>query len=372
MFLNSLDSKQAYIDQNNNIIIDLTESIFQKNTAISQLYSVYKVPSIYNMRPDLISYALYGTDQYTEMILKYSLLDNPFAVNKDDIIVSVSLTSIYNSVAELENKTINKNFDLLKNYHKYIDKNKIPSSAGSQKNTIGDTDNTTNTSNSKIEANISSTGKSGVTVENGRIYFGNTPTSNTNVQDVESSYKLSAGLTLEDGKVYFNTNNYTTLSNANNSNSSPIITAISSNGNAVTTVDNTDGTKYTTINTNTGQIITVTKNQDGTVTTEITDSATGKTQSLTTRPNNIEDNTNLVLTTDSNGNSVLSNPENVVNPVIGSTITTIAEPVITIGSDSQLNAIDNNLTDTPNVNCAENGISLGTFLNATINNSINK
>ena len=56
-------------------------------------------------------------------------------------------------------------FDAVKNYHKYIDKNKVPDKAGSDKVTQ-------KSEKSPSEANISKKGDSGLTVKNGKIYFG--------------------------------------------------------------------------------------------------------------------------------------------------------------------------------------------------------
>ena len=95
-------------------------------------------------------------------------------------------------------------FDAISNYHKYIDKKKVPDSTGSDKvkpktsynpdmgyngsdlNTGSDTSNgsgnVTNSyssngtnilnNNGPVEANITKTGNSGITVKDGKIYFG--------------------------------------------------------------------------------------------------------------------------------------------------------------------------------------------------------
>ena len=118
------------------------------------------------MRPDLISSVLYGTTDYTEMILKYSLINNPFALEKDDLIYGASMSDIYNPVkdTEIDNTGV---FDAVKNYHKYIDKSKVPEKPGSDKVNIS-----IPSSNKDSEANISKTGNTGLTVKDGKIYFG--------------------------------------------------------------------------------------------------------------------------------------------------------------------------------------------------------
>ena len=55
----------------------------------------------------------------------------------------------------------------LKNYHKYIDKSKVPEKPGSDKVNIS-----IPSSNKDSEANISKTGNTGLTIKDGKIYFG--------------------------------------------------------------------------------------------------------------------------------------------------------------------------------------------------------
>ena len=166
MFTRTLDSKGTYkIDQGIEVI-DLADGIFDPNKAMTQICSIYKVRKEYEMRPDLISSVLYGTTDYTEMILKYSLINNPFALEKDDLIYGASMSDIYNPVkdTEIDNTGV---FDAVKNYHKYIDKSKVPEKPGSDKVNIR-----IPSSNKDSEANISKTGNTGLTVKDGKIYFG--------------------------------------------------------------------------------------------------------------------------------------------------------------------------------------------------------
>lgn len=166
MFTRTLDSKGTYkIDQGIEVI-DLADGIFDPNKAMTQICSIYKVRKEYEMRPDLISSVLYGTTDYTEMILKYSLINNPFALEKDDLIYGASMSDIYNPIkdTEIDNTGV---FDAVKNYHKYIDKSKVPEKPGSDKVNIS-----IPSSNKDSEANISKTGNTGLTVKDGKIYFG--------------------------------------------------------------------------------------------------------------------------------------------------------------------------------------------------------
>lgn len=163
MFGRTLDRKRKYMYDGVEVV-DLTESIFDPKYAMTQICSIYKVSKELEMRPDLVSKSLYGSTDYTEMILKYSMINNPFSIEMGDLIYSASLDSIYNPVKETEEDTTGV-FDAVKNYHKYIDKSKAPKKAGSDSVTqsVGETPQ---------EANISKKGGSGLTIKNGKIYFG--------------------------------------------------------------------------------------------------------------------------------------------------------------------------------------------------------
>ena len=163
MFSRSLDKKKTYIFDGIEVV-DLSESIFDPKKAMTQICTPYKVSKELEMRPDLVSKYLYGSTDYTEMLLKYLLINNPFSIERGDLIFAASLSNIYNPVKDTEMDTTGA-FDAVKNYHKYIDKNKVPDKAGS--------DNVTQKiEKSPSEANISKKGDSGLTVKNGKIYFG--------------------------------------------------------------------------------------------------------------------------------------------------------------------------------------------------------
>lgn len=163
MFSRSLDRKKTYMFDGIEVV-DLSESIFDPKKAMTQICTPYKVSKELEMRPDLISKYLYGSTDYTEMLLKYSLINNPFSIERGDLIFAASLSNIYNPVKDTEMDTTGA-FDAVKNYHKYIDKNKVPDKAGSDSVTQ-------KIEKSPSEANISKKGDSGLTVKNGKIYFG--------------------------------------------------------------------------------------------------------------------------------------------------------------------------------------------------------
>ena len=180
MFTRSIDSKGKYTLDDGTEVIDLADGIFDPNKAMTQFCSIFKLRKEYEMRPDLVSMVLYGSTDYTEMVMKYSLIPNPFALEENDLIYNAALSNIYNPIKETE---IDNNgvFDAVKNYHKYIDKSKVPSQPGSDQNNLEipgvEKYNSTTPSKNGIndyntEANISKTGDTGITIKDGKIYFG--------------------------------------------------------------------------------------------------------------------------------------------------------------------------------------------------------
>lgn len=194
MFTNTIDNKNIITDQNGDEIVDLTESIFGTQKGRGLVYSLYKVPKTMEMRIDLISNALYGSSDYAEMVLKYSDIPNPFAIQEGDLVIIPSMQTVYNDVETtiLENTSSSANVDLVKKYHKYIDTDKVPDTIGSETNT---TTMTKNSTESDTEANISSSGSSGISIVNGRIYFGDSVSvSASDVTDVDGTNSTDSSL----------------------------------------------------------------------------------------------------------------------------------------------------------------------------------
>ena len=200
MFTNTIDKKNTYTNNDGIELVDLSDSIFNSNLK-AVTCSFYKVTKEMQMRPDLLSIASFGEDTYAEMIIKYSEICNPFAIEEDDVIAVPSLNSVYNEVKDviLSNNTEDEStYNLVKNYHKYIDKSKVPSNMGSQtspvqgnKNAtqnknISGTEGNSSVGNSPVEPNMANNGNSGISVINGRIYFGpNVSVKATDITDVD-------------------------------------------------------------------------------------------------------------------------------------------------------------------------------------------
>lgn len=210
MFTNTIDKKNTYKNNDGIELVDLSDSIFNSKLK-TVTCSFYKVTKEMQMRPDLLSIASFGEDTYAEMIVKYSEICNPFAIEEDDVIAVPSLNSVYDEVKDVilsNNKEDEGAYDLVKKYHKYIDKSKIPSTMGSQTSSIQGNKNaaqnknisgtnaeaggveggggSTPNDNSPVEPNMANNGSSGISIINGRIYFGpNVSAKATDITDVD-------------------------------------------------------------------------------------------------------------------------------------------------------------------------------------------
>lgn len=189
MFSKTLDEKSKFIDENGDECIDLTEGIFSALYNVRSIHSIYRVDKHSEMRPDYIAAAVYGDEAYTEMIMKSSAVVNPFAIERDDLIFTARIDSIYDGVKDsimyAENTGI---YDMIKNYHKYIDKSKIPDAPGSEKNKVSVSSEPSKVNG--LEPNISKTGKSGIVIKNGKIYFGENQNSDNSISDYITDNEL--------------------------------------------------------------------------------------------------------------------------------------------------------------------------------------
>ncbi len=142
MFNNTIDSKTIYVNNDDIEVLDLTDSIFKNKINRNTVFTYYRVQKDMEMRPDKISFSAYGSDMYAEMIMKYSYIDNPFAIEYKDIIAVPVLSMIYTDVKDLYMRRGNPNGDdytFVKNWHKYIDKSKIPTTTSTGAGNLFDT-----------------------------------------------------------------------------------------------------------------------------------------------------------------------------------------------------------------------------------------
>lgn len=167
MFLNSLDRKPKFVRPDGIEIKDLTSSMFDINSGKYTRYNVYRVPKEFEMRPDLISAAVYNNSLYAEIILKYNGISNPFSIKQGDLILIPALDSMQQMLAKP------RGFDsdgskAIRNSYKYIDPLKIPKNDTSFTNRqiVG------GAKDGALPPNLAEEGERQITYRNGRVYFG--------------------------------------------------------------------------------------------------------------------------------------------------------------------------------------------------------
>lgn len=168
MFNNALDKKRHYTNRDGVEMLDIMDTMYTGMYRQDSVHSVYKANRQCTMRPDYLSACLYGDEAYAEITIKSAMLSNPFALEMGDIVYAMTLDNIYNDVKDVDmnNPEGTSMYELVKRYHKYIDKDKVPEAAGSEPNKVKAV------SKPALEPNISKTGSTGIVIKNGKIYFG--------------------------------------------------------------------------------------------------------------------------------------------------------------------------------------------------------
>lgn len=174
MFLNSLDRKPLWKKQDGTVIRDLTQTMFDFKSNNYVNFSVYKIPSGYEMRPDLIAQSVYNNTIYAEFILKYNGISNPFSIDKGDRVLIPSLDTVKDNVKKQGDAVEESDARRIRNSYKYIDPTKVP-----KRDSESEKFNERNLSKKKdqiqdgaLPPNIAQEGEQGITYRNGRVYFG--------------------------------------------------------------------------------------------------------------------------------------------------------------------------------------------------------
>jgi len=167
MFLNSLDEKPVFTRPDGIEIKDLTASMFDMRVDNNIKYSIYKVPKEYEMRPDLISGAVYNNSLFAEVILKFNGISNGFSIQEGDMILIPALDSMAAIVAKPEGTDID-GAKAIRNSYKYIDPTKIPRTDDNFQNRQIISGAPANA----LPPNLAQPGEQQITYRNGRVYFG--------------------------------------------------------------------------------------------------------------------------------------------------------------------------------------------------------
>lgn len=108
------------IKNNGEVYIDLLSTSFNKS--ILPKGNLLMVNKYYVARPDLISLACYGTDEYADIICKLNNISNPFELNEEDILFIPDIDYLRNCIIN-KGKT---NSDLIKTVDEEIYINSSP------------------------------------------------------------------------------------------------------------------------------------------------------------------------------------------------------------------------------------------------------
>lgn len=193
----SIDNKPIIKDKKGNEIVDLTKSIFGKDTTANVDYTSYAISDKFSMRPDLVSIAHYGIDSGTEMILKWTGISNPFSIDKDDIMripnYESALAAFKTDADEIDDDAETRSQEI-KNYYKYVNKN-YDGDMSSYKNVLNKeiptgNINVSDTRNYTVPYINTGDGAS-ITIRNGKVYFGENA-------GVTSAAVVEGTLTVED------------------------------------------------------------------------------------------------------------------------------------------------------------------------------
>lgn len=185
-FENTIDNKQIIKTEDGYDILDLGSSIFKQDNIFKGVsIKLQKVGKDMDMRPDIITRAVYGDEEYTELMMKYNNIQNPFSVQEGDVIVLPPSMDIQTNVATPISIQRESDDALIRQYHKYVDKDKKPDTDGSQTNKLSVPKSTDETqvnmdvtaagspSTQKLrEANLANLGAKAIKELNGRLYFG--------------------------------------------------------------------------------------------------------------------------------------------------------------------------------------------------------
>lgn len=173
MFTNTIDKKKFVTDNNGNQLVDLASSIFSKSAAGLNSYQTVKLTSHYQMRPDKVAFAEYGTDEYTEYILKYSGVSNPFSIDEDDVLfipdpgqAEAQMLDVEDEKAEIANQ--------VQTYYKFTntDFKSDSKSYDNLANKVIPKGTPQQTTNAGFTVPYISDEGTAITIKNGRMYFG--------------------------------------------------------------------------------------------------------------------------------------------------------------------------------------------------------
>lgn len=135
-----------------------------------------RLSETFEMRPDKVAFQTYGNVEYTEMILKYSAISNPFTLDKDDVLMIPSDSEVYSQLAQdvEDEKDKQTKENQIKNLFKFKNNFKSDKSSYDQleKLKVGSGVIEHPQDGDYSVPYISEDGTASITFRNGRMYFG--------------------------------------------------------------------------------------------------------------------------------------------------------------------------------------------------------
>lgn len=186
MFIFELFNRKKTIIKDGEEILDLVTPVIKYTAANIRVQSFVKVTTELEMRPDLIAYQSYGSDAYTDVLLKYNGISNAFSVQEGDVIAIPYLDDMLNNFVTNDNSRE----DLRSNF---IDPSKL---SQKDQNRITYLQNKAKekglSASQPLPPNFAQPGTSEVSIKDGIVTFGNNNSIKTECQDVLSKSEFKA------------------------------------------------------------------------------------------------------------------------------------------------------------------------------------
>lgn len=176
-FTKTVDSKPNYVDNNNNVIVDLIiKDVIDNNIAeFPDVIDYFLVSDEDAMRIDLVSFKMYGNVNYAEGILKFNQISNPYAIDSGDVLYTFDIPSMEKKLRGDNNISTNRK-DIRDQYLTPEKKNKIdPQLKEFEKRESARLSKT----NPLLPPNYAGYDDKEIIVKNGKIVFGENVTKTT-------------------------------------------------------------------------------------------------------------------------------------------------------------------------------------------------
>lgn len=179
MFNYTLDKKGTIKDNRGNELVDLAQNIFMKGTRGVSDYDIKRISKHFRMRPDLVSIAEYGSDQYAEIILKFAGVSNPFTIDEDDVFMIPNIEMVH-GMMEVNNpgndsQDVESVAESIRQYFKFVNQDYKSSSESYDKlDKMVIPSGVIDTTKPKdyLPPYISEDGRTALTVKGNRVYLG--------------------------------------------------------------------------------------------------------------------------------------------------------------------------------------------------------